>query len=98
MNNDHKPAMENRAEAMAGERIVCENCSERVVFLMKDKDHEFSVGLTMVLQCLEFAVRNGDLPKLPSSWVGAVERAYDVQFEDEAWYNDFQTIQKERKE
>lgn len=88
MSKEYTEAMENRAEAMTGERIACENCSERVVFLMKDKDHEFSIGLTTMLQCLEFAISHGDLPKLPSSWTSAVGRAYDVEFEYDTWYVD----------
>lgn len=46
----------NRAEAEDAEHICCDNCFEQVVFLLKDKDHEFSIGLTTVLRCLEFAI------------------------------------------
>lgn len=86
----------NRTDVLSAEKICCENCFERVVFLLKDKEHEFSMGLTTVLQCLEFAIRSGALPKLPSSWVGATERFYNVEFDDSTQYSDYE-FQKTRK-
>ena len=55
------------------------------------------MGLTNVLQCLAFAVENGVLPKLPKSWVGAVERAYNLEFDDSAQYSDYE-FQKRKAE
>lgn len=94
-NIENKEIFFNRAEAVDAEKMYCENCCEKAVFLLKDKDHEFSMGLTTVLQCLEFAIENGVLPKLPNSWVGAVERAYNLEFDDSVQYSDYE-FQKER--
>lgn len=93
--NNHKEIFFNRAEALAAENISCENCFEAVVFLLKDKDHEFSMGLTTVLQCLEFAVKSGSLPKLPVSWLSDVEGAFGIQFDDDISYYDSDRL-KER--
>ena len=96
-NIEHKEIFFNRAGAVEAEKICCENCCEKAVFLLKDKEHEFSMGLTTVLQCLEFAIRNGCLPKLPNSWVGAVERAYNLEFDDSTQYSDYE-FQKRKAE
>ena len=72
--NNNKEIFFNRAEVENAEKIYCENCFEQVVFMLKDKDHEFSMGLSTVLECLKFAIENGELPKLPLSWVNIVYR------------------------
>ncbi len=85
-----------RAEIKDAERICCDRCFEQVVFALKDKDHEFSIGLTTVLECLEFAISQGELPKLPRSWCSDVEAALSVSFDDEISYYDYETF-KERQ-
>lgn len=87
-NIDHKEIFFNRAEAVEAETMYCENCCEKAVFLLKDKDHEFSMGLTTVLQCIEFAIRSGALPKLPMSWCADVGDAYDIGFDCDVSYYD----------
>lgn len=73
MNQDtNKEIFFNRAEVEKAQQISCDNCFENVVFLLKDNQHEFSMGLSSVLECLAFAIKNGDLPKLPLSWVNSV--------------------------
>lgn len=67
-NIDHKEIFFNRAEVEEAENICCKNCFEQVVFLLRDKEHEFSMGMTTVLQCLEFAENEGEIPPLPSDW------------------------------
>lgn len=83
-NLKHKEIFFNRAEVENGEEIYCDNCFEQVVFFLKDNEHEFSMGLSTVLECLLFAVRNGDLPKLPSSWISNVSRVYNIDTSDDA--------------
>lgn len=73
LNKKHKEIFFTRAEMENAERICCDNCFEQVIFMMRDREHEFSIGLTTVLECLIFAVRNGDLPKLPQSWLSDVD-------------------------
>lgn len=82
--NKNKEIFFSRAEVKEAERVSCENCFEQVVFMLKDKDHEFSMGLTTVLECLSFAIKNGDLPKLPLSWVYSV---YGASLDDISYYD-----------
>jgi hypothetical protein len=46
----------------------CEDCLEELVFAMKDKQHEFSIGLRTILYCLTIAEKEGYVPKLPADW------------------------------
>lgn len=78
----------NRADVEDAERLSCENCFESTVFLMKDKNHEFSVGLSTILKCIEFAIQQGELPKLPDSWCDAVASRYSIYFDEDATYHD----------
>lgn len=73
-------SFENRAHVKSDELINCDNCSESVVFHMQDNNHSFSMGLTTILECVAFAVKNGDLPKLPLSWLSDVDFRYDTKF------------------
>ena len=81
----------NRAEVEKAEH----NCFDPVVFMLKDKEHEFSIGLETILKCLFFAVEKGDLPKLPSSWLKQVHQYYrttlaneeDICYYDYEYYN-----------
>lgn len=45
-----------------------ECCTEELVFAMKDKYHEFSVGLTTILHCLAIAEAEGYVPKIDTDW------------------------------
>lgn len=96
-NIENKEIFFNRAEVESAEQVCCENCFEQAVFLLKDKKHEFSMGLTTVLQCLEFAIKNGILPKLPRSWCSDVEHAFDIMFDEEISYYDYETFRERQK-
>jgi len=94
---NHKKIFFNRAKVIKSNRIHCDNCFEQVVFLLRDKDHEFSLGMKSILECLAFAVnavKNGDLPKLPASWLSDVENAFDIYFDEEISYYDYETFEK----
>ena len=54
----------------------CEECEEQYLFAMKDKNHEFSVGLTTILACLSMAEHDGVLPAIPDEWWIAVVNWY----------------------
>lgn len=61
----------NRAKSDSGkfqDVTDCDSCLEELVFAMKDKHHEFSLGLSTVLHCLSIAEREGYVPKLPPEW------------------------------
>ena len=95
-NINHKEIFFNRAEVKEAERVCCDNCFEQVVFLLNDKEHEFSMGLSTVLECLAFAIKNGDLPKLPRSWLSDVDGVYNTtfSFDEDISYYDNETFEK----
>ena len=62
------------------EKMSCENCFEELIFLLKDKNHEYSIGIITILECLAFAIENGNLPKLPSKWFYLVDHRYYTDF------------------
>ena len=88
----------NRADIEKAEKVACDNCFEHMVFMLRDsQQHEFSVGITTILECLTFAISTGDLPKLPLSWLDGVDQVYNTGFscnEDISYY-DYETY-KER--
>lgn len=57
----------------------CEACQEDYIFAMKDKYHEFSIGLRTILDCLELAEQEGAVPKLSEEWWIQVQNRYDQQ-------------------
>lgn len=57
--------------------MLCESCSEKYLFHLKNKSGEFSVGLIDVLKCLAFAEREGAVPPISEEWWLAVQRHYD---------------------
>ncbi len=87
----------NRADVKKTDRIVCDNCFEHMVFMLRDsKQNEFSVGLITILQCLTYAVSTGDLPKLPLSWLANIDNVYGTafSFDESISYNDYQNYKK----
>lgn len=54
----------------------CEECEEQYLFAMKDKTHEFSIGLSTILACLILAEQDGLVPELPEDWVIRVLNSY----------------------
>lgn len=54
----------------------CEDCLEELVFAMKDKHHEFSIGLSTILYCLAIAEKEGYVPRLPPEWWEQVRSYY----------------------
>lgn len=87
----------NRAEVENAEQIVCDNCFEQVLFMLQDSQgHDFSLGLTTVLECLAFAISEGNLPKLPISWLSNVDHTYGTAFSEneEIFYSDNRIIKE----
>ncbi len=96
-NYNQKDGFFNRAVIKSAKEIQCKKCPERVVFVLRDKEHEFSIGLSSVVECLAFAVKNGDLPKLPRHWVSMIDDIYgtDFSFDDEICYHDYTEMKRE---
>ncbi len=66
-----KDIYENRAlqtDPDKAEQVNCLDCNEELAFAMRDKHHEFSIGLRTVLQCLRLAEQEGNVPPLPIEW------------------------------
>lgn len=57
-----------------------EDYFEQTVFLLRDNDHEFSVGLITMLECVGIAIENGELPKFPKSWFDEIDGVYGTSF------------------
>ena len=67
----------------------CDNCSDTMIFELQDNEGKvLHLGVTTVLECLAVAIAQGDLPKLPSSWLGDVRSLHNVDFPYGTWYND----------
>lgn len=65
---DTRKNFENRAALHAGRAASendCERCGDPLIFAMQDRQHQFSLGLVTVLQCLRVAEREGFVPALP---------------------------------
>lgn len=57
----------------------CECCGEPLLFALQDKEHQFSMGITTVLQCLRLAEQRGFVPKLSMQWWFDVKKNYRVE-------------------
>ncbi len=58
------------------DHMDCDDCTEDYVFLMRQGDREFGIGLTTLLACLAFAEREGAVPELPADWWIRVANRY----------------------
>ena len=95
--NELQEMISDPAEVRDAERITCDNCFEHIVFLLRDSQgREFSLGLKTMLECLAFAIDQGDLPKLPSSWLRDVDNVYHTGFSENEGisYYDKETYKK----
>ncbi|GHV09415.1 hypothetical protein FACS1894217_13680 [Clostridia bacterium] len=87
MDINHDKILANRAGVYSAEYATCDNCNETVLFAFRDsKGNEFSIGLSTVLDCVAFAIMNGDLPKLPVEWCRTASKRYDGRIDNiEVW-------------
>ena len=77
---DTRKIFETRATLQPGQAAVendCERCGDPLIFAMQDRQHQFSLGLVTVLQCLRVAEQEGFVPALPPEWWWAVESRYN---------------------
>lgn len=67
--------LQNQAELESKTPVgnFCECCDEDLLFAMRDKEHTFSLGLSVVIDCLRIAEKEGYLPPLPGEWWTLVE-------------------------
>ena len=83
----------NRAE-LEGIHHLDENCFEQVVYCFNSNGRRFSISLSAIMHCLELAKKNGDLPKLPSSWCFNISENLPIEFDDDVFYDDFSEIDR----
>ncbi len=88
---NHEQILNNRASVINENHVNCDNCFEHTVFLLKDNHHEFSMGLSTVLELVMFAIRQGDLPKLPDSWLDLIDSQYRTRYstDENLCYHDY---------
>lgn len=74
MSNKHKQAT-NQAQPKivdgkwaVEDHTAHEDCQEELLFAMRDQEHDFSLGLSVVLNCLSIAEEEGFVPQLPDGW------------------------------
>lgn len=77
---NHQEMNDHRANLESAEEIACENCCEAVIFHLRDKENEFTVGLSTVLECLMFAIESGDLPKISHGWLADADKVCGTSF------------------
>lgn len=41
---------------------------EKIYFLLRSEENKFVIGLSDILECLRFAEKEGEVPKLPAEW------------------------------
>ena len=77
MTNDTvEPDLARLAREEINDHMDCDDCTEDYVFLMRQGDREFGIGLTTLLACLAFAEREGAVPELPADWWVKVRNQY----------------------
>ena len=85
--SNHQEMNDRRVDLEKAEEFACDSCCESVIFHLRDKDHEFTMGLSTVLECLMFAIAHGDLPKLPLSWLGDADDVCGTFFSEDPQYS-----------
>jgi hypothetical protein len=83
MNNgefNHENILKNRAEfANTANKIDCQECFEPLIFAMKDNEHDFTIGLITILQCLEVAENTNVIPKIGCEWWVTTKRICNIR-------------------
>jgi len=75
---DHKTILDNRAVLDTSGIQDSSVNEEEMIFALQDRHHQFSMGLSTVLQCLRMAEREGGVPDLPEDWWIQVKRRYTI--------------------
>ena len=75
-NDTAEPDLARLARKRIIDHMDCDDCTEDYVFLMRQGDREFGIGLTTVLAALAFAEREGAVPELPADWWVKVRNQY----------------------
>lgn len=68
LENRVTPVRSENGKICAKDVIENDDVVEQLVFAMKDKTHDFTIGLDIIIECLKIAEDEGCVPKLPESW------------------------------
>lgn len=58
--------------------VLCPRCNEPFVFGLKDNFHEFSIGLTTILEYLAIAEYYSYVPEFPDEWWISATKRYET--------------------
>ncbi|OLU25665.1 hypothetical protein BVH03_17650 [Pseudomonas sp. PA15(2017)] len=77
---NHDEILENRAELSSEpvQETSGQCCDNHLIFALRDRHHDFSLGISTVLECLRFAEAQGAIPALPEDWWIAVRGRYHL--------------------
>lgn len=77
---NHDEILENRANLQSDpvQEADGQCCGNHLIFALRDRHHDFSLGIDTVLQCLRFAEQQGAIPELPADWWIAVRGRYHL--------------------
>lgn len=76
-----KDAFLNRADLSGSnpqDHSDCDRCDDEIIFRLKDNHHEFSIGLTTILNCLKLAEDKNAIPKLSDKWWMSIKSRYKI--------------------
>ncbi|MCL2872293.1 MAG: hypothetical protein FWF41_04850 [Betaproteobacteria bacterium] len=80
MKDNHEQVVENRAVRVSN--LAQENsgqcCNNHLLFAMRDNHHEFTLGVTTVLECVWIAEQQGFVPELPNEWWHQIINHYNL--------------------
>lgn len=60
--------LNNQAKLIDASETQCINCDEPLIFALQDRHHQFSLNLSTLLACLQFAESQHAIPKIPDTW------------------------------
>ena len=70
-------------ESIESSRMQCPTCGESILYTLKPKGSEaINMGLSALVACLYYAVRNEQLPPLPEQWIQEVNKQVGVDHVD----------------
>lgn len=76
-NGNDKANITGRATYRINPTVVCPDM-EQLYFEMEAGGHVFEVGIVTILECILFAEKEKQLPKLPLTWYTEVCGRYDL--------------------
>ncbi|KAE9541341.1 hypothetical protein HT665_04235 [Ursidibacter maritimus] len=70
--------LSNNAKLFAANNSQCNQCDETLIFAMQDQYHQFSIGITTILECLKFAESQNAIPKISEDWWDQIRERFHL--------------------